>query len=87
MRYYIVMTSSGDFEDYGTVSHFITESIEVAEAWVEKYNRILRHYAPYYRVTFEAYSGINTEYASHIQERYYTLATLHNAWFGVIEKR
>lgn len=45
---YVVVLSSGFYDDYCASNHFATFDFEVAKAWIEKYNRILVKWQKYY---------------------------------------
>ena len=79
---FIVMGSSGEWYDYTRYHFFVTTDEELAQKWVDKYNRILAKWREFYR---ELNDSVYDEHWG--WNRYYDVMNRHSAFIEKIELR
>lgn len=88
---YLVKYSKGSWDDWHEVNVFVTESEEVAQEWIEKFNNKLEVWSEFFRSL--RYEGLSIEasdalYDTHpIVLRYYDVVEINSASYELIEKR
>lgn len=87
IQYYLICYGKGTYEDYRVHEKFITDDLELAVKWVDKYNRILKSFTEHYNAISDIYSEEDTDYGRHLTDRYYQIDEYGKAFYKIIEKR
>jgi len=87
-KMYLVKYSSGSHDDYHQVDIFVTDSKEVADKYVKKFNERLDHWSEYI-LRFEDKYGYRDDKkcVTAISYRYYDIKDINSAFIREIEIR
>lgn len=87
---YLVKYCVGEWEDYWETTLFATDSLLVAERYVDKFNSLLNKWKEYYK-QFEEFDGfgmcIKEEYVDQHFLRWSQINKIENAFYEKIEVR
>ena len=91
MKAFIVQYYGGGEDGCNHTNIFVTNSKETAEAYVSKFNKILKKWKSYYR-KYEGYSALGNrwlkdEYIEQHHERWYALRNITECYYQEIDVR
>lgn len=75
---FIVSYSTGKDDDYYKVDVFVTDKESIAEKWVEKFNKKLNIWKPFYEKRY---------HDDYISIRYYQVCEINEAFYNKIKAR
>lgn len=81
-KLYLACYSHGDYDDISHTTVFVSEDLETVKAWVNKYNRILKTYKPFYESIY--YSDENNHPLIY---KALLISEYNQAYYLEIEKR
>ncbi len=81
---FLVYYTKGGHDDFTTISIFVTEDVELAKRYVEKFNRILKNWKDYWATIVNEDNFMDDGYNFY---RWYKVTGIQEAYFKEIEIR
>lgn len=85
---YIVKYSSGSWDDYGVTNVFVTEDLEKAEKWVNKFNARVEYWKEILKQYYDEDGYLDEKYwSTPFAKRYWKIRDTNEAFIEEIELR
>lgn len=85
---YIVKYSSGSWDDYGVSDIFVTDNLEIAEKWVNKFNTKIEYWKEILKQYQDEFGYLDEKYYhSPVSRWYWNIKDINTAFFKEIEVR
>jgi hypothetical protein len=85
---YIVKYSSGSWDDYGVTNVFVTDNLEIAEKWVNKFNAKVEYWKEILKQYYDEDGFLDEKYYhSPVSRWFWNIKDINNAFFDEIELR
>jgi len=85
---YVVKYSSGSWDDYGVTNVFVTEDLEKAEKWVNKFNARVEYWKEILKQYYDEDGYLDEKYyRSPVSRWFWNIKDINNAFFDEIELR